>query len=62
MENITRIWNSLSFTKQERVKRAIAREDKACFAVCAETGQIFGNVKSMLWFHVAVARELNLLN
>lgn len=40
----------------ERTVRAIDHAEDVCFDVCAESGQIFENVKHMRWFRMAVAR------
>jgi hypothetical protein len=37
---------------------AIEREDQVCFDVCAEHGQMFGNVKGTRWLAEAVAEAL----
>jgi hypothetical protein len=44
--------------KLQQAREAIEREDDVCFDVCADRGQIFGNVKHMTWFLEAVAAEL----
>ena len=41
-----------------QAREAIEREDVICFDICANCGQIFGNVKHMRWFVRAVADEL----
>ena len=40
----------------ERAIRAIERAEDVCFDICAETGQIFDNVKHTRWFRMEVAR------
>lgn len=40
-------------------QQAIENEARVCFDVCANLGQIFGNVKHMAWFVDAVAQELS---
>lgn len=45
----------------EKAKRAIRRGAPVCYDICAETGQMFDNVKHMRWFLEAVADELERL-
>jgi len=42
----------------ERARRHIERRSELAFDVAAETGQMFGNVRHMRGFLMAVAREL----
>jgi len=42
----------------EAAQRAIEDEDEVCYDVAANANQIFGNVKHMKWFVLAVAEEL----
>jgi hypothetical protein len=44
--------------RRKAAKEAIERKDRVCFDVCAEHGQIFGNVKHTDWFVEAVAEAL----
>jgi hypothetical protein len=41
-----------------RAKAAVERREQFVFDVCAEYGQIYGNVKHMRWFRRAVAKWL----
>jgi hypothetical protein len=45
-------------SKLKAAREAIERKDRVCFDVCAEHGQIFGNVKHTDWFVEAVAEAL----
>lgn len=41
-----------------RAERAITAEESVVWDVCAETGQMFGNVRHMRWFVYAVANQI----
>ena len=49
---------SVEESKLKAAREAIERKDVVCFDVCAEHGQIFGNVKHTTWFLEAVAEAL----
>jgi len=48
-------------TKQETIKKAqghIERKSALAYEVANEHGQIFGNVRHMKWFLLAIANEI----
>lgn len=42
---------------EDAARRAIDRGDDLVYDVASESSQIFGNVKHMRWFRLAVMRE-----